>query len=179
MARLPSGGYYGPLAQKRIELGPNQEIRVDSLSQNVPGYAPAGSYLYLGFVGVYPDSVADSSYFEVTKMEGQASSAVFDWAWHGRMVDTAELPVTTSLTRVYPNPFNAQITLEYQLEAAGEVELDLFDVLGRRVVDLVNENKSAGRHSFIFDVSELPSGVYFCRLTTAEGRETKRVTLLK
>jgi len=179
MAKLPSGEYYGPLELRPVGLDPNQTVRVDSLGQNVPGGAPAGSYLYIGYVGIYPDSVADSSYFEVIKIEGDKAAAVFDWSSYSWTVKSPEIPLTTSLTRVYPNPFNAETTVEFQLASESKVTLELFDILGRRVATLVDETKSAGRHSFIWDASGQTSGIYFCRLTAGNYSETMRMTFLK
>lgn len=179
MAKLPSGEYYGPLELRPVELRPHQSVRVDSLGQNVPGGAPAGSYLYLGYVGIYPDSVADSSDFEVIKIEGDKAAAVFDWTLYGWALRAPEVPFLTSLTRVYPNPFNLETTIEYQLSTAGRVRLELFDILGRKVVTLVDEKKGAGKHFLIWDASGQTSGIYFCRLTAGNYSETMRMTFLK
>jgi hypothetical protein len=179
MARLPSGEYYGPLERASIELGPNRGVRLDSLRQNVPGYAPSGGYLYIGYVGVYPDSVADSSYFEVTKIEGEKAAVTFDWDLYAWTVKTPEVPRSTSLTRVYPNPFNAETTVEFQLASESRVRLELFDILGRKVVTLVDEKKGAGKHFLIWDASGQASGIYFCRLTAGNYSETMRMTFLK
>lgn len=149
------------------------------MGQNVPGGAPAGSYLYIGYVGIYPDSVSDSSYFEVTKIEGERPAEVLDWSLYGWTVKPPEVPQSTSLTRVYPNPFNAETTVEFELASESTVRVELFDILGRRVATLVDEKKAAGRHSLIWDASGQTSGVYFCRLTTTNYTEATRITLLK
>lgn len=87
--------------------------------------------------------------------------------------------MTTSIGNIYPNPFNALVTIEYQLETASDVRLCVFDILGRKVETLVNERKRSGRHSFIWDASHLPSGVYFCRFAAQNNSQTRRLLLLK
>ena len=79
----------------------------------------------------------------------------------------------------YPNPFNPSTTLVYSLEKPGHARLEVFDMQGRRVATLVNEDKSAGRHEIMWRPAELASGIYFSRLTVGAETDTKRVTLLK
>ncbi len=90
----------------------------------------------------------------------------------------------------YPNPFNPVTTISYRISAFSKVTLTVFDVLGRKIATLVNEEKPAGNYSVTFDASNLPagrqelsSGVYFYRLSAA-GRagnfsETKKLILMK
>jgi hypothetical protein len=69
-----------------------------------------------------------------------------------------------ALGQNYPNPFNPSTMINYQLPADGHVTLKVYDVLGREVETLVNENQQVGRYSVNFDGSRLASGVYFYRL---------------
>jgi len=62
---------------------------------------------------------------------------------------------------------------------SGIVRLKVFDILGREVVTLVNENQSTGNHKIEFNAASLPSGVYFYRLQTATNSITKKMILLK
>lgn len=86
------------------------------------------------------------------------------------------------LLRRTPNPFNPTTVISYQLSVAGSVELKIFDLLGREVAMLVNEEKSAGAYSITWDASAsggLPSGVYFYRLQSGTFTETKKLLLLR
>jgi hypothetical protein len=73
-------------------------------------------------------------------------------------------PLRATLTPPYPNPASALITFGYEQSQAGLVRVRLYDVLGRVVGTLVDGDLGAGRYAFSFDVSALPSGVYFARL---------------
>jgi hypothetical protein len=79
----------------------------------------------------------------------------------------------------YPNPFNASTTIRYTLPAPLAVKLEMYDVRGRKVTDLVDENQAAGRHAAIWDCEGVPSGVYFCRLQAGTQVITKKVVLVK
>ncbi|MCB1182825.1 PKD domain-containing protein [bacterium] len=79
----------------------------------------------------------------------------------------------------YPNPFNPSTTLVYSLERPGHARLEIYDVSGRRLATLVDADRAAGRHEVVWRPEDLPSGVYFSRLTVAGRTDTRRVTLLK
>lgn len=76
-----------------------------------------------------------------------------------------------------PNPFRSATTITFALEQASPVRLSVWDVSGSRVAVLVDQTLRAGRHEVRFDAQNLPSGVYFVQLQTAETRLTHKVTL--
>jgi len=90
-----------------------------------------------------------------------------------------DLPVDFSLGQNYPNPFNPSTKIEYTLPVNGEVSLIVYDNLGTEVVNLVNEVLVAGRYEVDFNAVNLPSGVYFYRLTVGSFVDTKKMLLLK
>ncbi len=88
------------------------------------------------------------------------------------------LPDETRLTS-YPNPTSRQATVEYALPEAGEVTLEVYDVLGRRVATLAEGRKQAGRHEVSLEASDLPSGVYFGRLEAGGETRTQKITVVR
>ena len=89
------------------------------------------------------------------------------------------VPAGFGLAQNYPNPFNPSTTLVFALSKAGPVRLEIFDTAGRRVAVLVDEERSAGEHSVLWQPRGLASGMYFARFA-AEGRhDTRRLVLLK
>ena len=85
---------------------------------------------------------------------------------------------------VYPNPFNPTTTIRFELERAGNVRIDVFDVGGRRVQTLLNEHRGAGQHRVQWRGrnergTEVASGVYFVRLQSASGVATQRMVLIR
>lgn len=91
----------------------------------------------------------------------------------------SNIPTDFSLGQNYPNPFNPITQIDYSLVNDGLVTLKIFDVLGKEVTTLVNEEKSAGKHSVKFDASSLSSGIYFYQLKTKDFVNTKKMILLK
>ena len=102
------------------------------------------------------------------------------------ITQTKSLPKSFALFQNYPNPFNPTTAISYQLSAASNVTLKVYDILGREVATLVNGRETAGNYSVTFNGSRLASGVYFYRLDavpTDPVRRTfvsvKRFVLLK
>ncbi len=73
-------------------------------------------------------------------------------------------PTTFALDQNFPNPFNPTTTIQYQLPTDSRVSVKVYDVLGREVTALVNEDRPAGYHDVRWDASNIASGVYFYRI---------------
>jgi hypothetical protein len=99
--------------------------------------------------------------------------------------DISHIPTDFSLSQNYPNPFNPTTTIKYQLPSAGHVTLKVYDMLGREVATLVNEEKAPGNYEVTFDANHseqcrgMASGVYFYRLQAGNFSETKKFVLMK
>jgi serine protease AprX len=90
-----------------------------------------------------------------------------------------EIPASYALGQNYPNPFNPATTIRYQTTAPGHVTLRLFDLTGGEIRTLVDRQQDAGYYSVQVDASNLPSGIYFYRLTAGSFREVKKMVLMK
>ncbi len=90
-----------------------------------------------------------------------------------------EIPKHFSLSQNYPNPFNPTTNIKFQIPKSGFVKLIIFDVLGKEVQTLVNEQLSAGTYNADFEGSSLPSGVYYYKLETVSFTQTKKMVLIK
>ena len=84
-----------------------------------------------------------------------------------------DLPGSAALQAAYPNPFRTATTITYDLPAAADVEIALFDALGRKVRTLYAGRREQGRHTVTLDGAGLAGGVYFCRLRTSSAFVTK------
>lgn len=89
------------------------------------------------------------------------------------------IPKGYELYQNYPNPFNMQATIQYDLPSSSQVIVTIYDVLGRKVETLVDEQQSAGTHQVTINGSKLPSGVYFYRLAAGNFIQTKKLVLVK
>ncbi|HZW40144.1 MAG TPA: T9SS type A sorting domain-containing protein [Ignavibacteriaceae bacterium] len=79
----------------------------------------------------------------------------------------------------YPNPFNPTTTISYSLSKSGSTTLKVFDILGREIITLVNEEKPAGSYTVEFNASNLSSGIYFYSLTSGSFTMNKKMILMK
>jgi len=91
----------------------------------------------------------------------------------------AGVPTQLALAQNYPNPFNPSTTIRYELPAASEVRLGVFDMLGREVSVLVNERREAGVHEVRFDASGLSSGVYLYKLQAGDAVQTRKLAFVR
>jgi uncharacterized protein (UPF0218 family) len=90
-----------------------------------------------------------------------------------------EKPTEYALYQNYPNPFNPMTTITYQIPKEGLVTLKIYDILGKEVTTLINEEKQAGKYSIDFNASKLSSGVYLYELRSNEYKSTKKLLLMK
>jgi photosystem II stability/assembly factor-like uncharacterized protein len=90
-------------------------------------------------------------------------------------------PTNFLLSQNHPNPFNPSTIISYQLPIAGNVTLKVYDLLGREVATLVNEEKPAGSYNAQFTINNVPlsSGIYFYKLQAGDFVETKKMSLIK
>jgi len=107
------------------------------------------------------------------------------WTILGKSTTDVEEDVASDVPRVfgleqnYPNPFNPSTVVIYRVAAARMIDVRVYDILGREVAVLANEVKPAGRYTVIWNAANMPSGVYFCRLTAGEFSQTRKVMLLR
>ncbi|MBE2219740.1 MAG: T9SS type A sorting domain-containing protein [Ignavibacteria bacterium] len=90
-----------------------------------------------------------------------------------------ELPSAFRLEQNYPNPFNPETNIKFAVAKTGSVTLKVFDLSGREVALLVNEELTAGTYNFDFNASHLASGIYFYKLVTNGFADTKKMVLVK
>jgi len=89
------------------------------------------------------------------------------------------VPSKFDLSQNYPNPFNPVTKINFDLPKSGNVSIKVYDMLGKEVKTLIDEFKDAGYYNITFDASNLPSGVYFYRLTSGEFSAVKKLVLMK
>jgi len=92
---------------------------------------------------------------------------------------TVTVPENYSLSQNYPNPFNPTTKINFSITKSGLTTLKVYDLLGKEVATLINQNLNAGTYVADFDGANLSSGVYFYKLEVNGFTEVKRMTLLK
>jgi hypothetical protein len=188
MQYTPQGTWQGPMLGP-INLTLPGGVSITRLrTQSVPGTAPAGTYVYRGYVGMYSATKWDSSSFTYYKLEsGGWSPGPGDWSNCGESFAPYEVAMTTGgerltghgLNECQPNPFNAVTAINYQLWANSQVCLQVYDLGGRLVATLADGWQEAGEYRVTFDGSRLASGLYFVRMQTGDYSAVKKMMLLK
>jgi hypothetical protein len=92
---------------------------------------------------------------------------------------SSEIPNDFSLSQNYPNPFNPTTKFKFKLPSKGFVKLIVFDMLGKEIETLVNEDLNAGTYEYQWNGINLPTGVYFYRLITDSYSETRKMVMIK
>jgi len=141
-------------------------------------------YTYNGYVcdhttwEVYAE---DSFPFEKLYSDDLSESGC-GWGLYGWDVEenlAIKAPSEFELLDAYPNPFNPSATISFDLPVASEVKLDIYDINGRNVEALPPRPYSPGHHQMTFCGDELPSGIYFVRLSAGDFQETQKIVLMK
>jgi len=104
---------------------------------------------------------------------------ILRWGDISTSVESGTSPFTFRLSAAYPNPFNPSTVIPFQMATASDVNIQVFDMLGRNVATLVDEFRPAGNHTVRFDGSGLSSGVYMIRMVAPGLQQTRSVTLIK
>jgi flagellar hook assembly protein FlgD len=96
------------------------------------------------------------------------------------MVSGDVIPATYSLDQNYPNPFNPSTKIEFSIpEDVNNVTLTIYNALGQRVAELVNSKMEAGKYSYVWNASEVATGLYIYELRTDKFVSVKKMMLLK
>lgn len=120
----------------------------------------------------------NSYLYEIASSELTMLSGIFQ---KGSLIQEAEetLPTDYSLANNYPNPFNPSTTITFTIPQQEKVELIVYDVLGRKVAELVNQTMEAGKYNIDFNASNLSSGTYIYKITAGSFTESKKMLLVK
>jgi hypothetical protein len=142
---------------------------LDSLAQlmGTTGDSVRCTWRVFGLNGI--DSAVSSNAFLVTLVRTSV----------GINVISSLVPDKFSLGNNYPNPFNPETTIKFDIANSTFAELKIYDSRGSEVSTLVNEDLKPGNYEYKFYAGNLPSGAYFYRLKTSEFTETKRMILVK
>jgi hypothetical protein len=132
------------------------------------------TFIYtIATAGTYSAFVAYDDYY------GEGPNSVYTLNWVSlETVNTPDVaPVDINLAQNYPNPFNPGTTIEFSLPVTASVQLAVYDITGHRVALLADGPRPAGNHMVQFDATDMPSGLYFYRLT-ATGKSVARKMIL-
>jgi len=125
----------------------------------------------------YEDDISEIS---ATKLLYRLKQIDFDGTIsYSDEVEVITQPFDYALLQNYPNPFNPVTIIKYEVPQVSNVKIEVFDLLGRVIKVLVDEQKTAGRYEIKFDASSLASGIYYYRIKANEFVQTKKMMLIK
>ena len=97
----------------------------------------------------------------------------------GELDEFTITPVQFQLLQNYPNPFNGRTTITYDLPKASHVTIDVFDIQGKFVENLLDDNLNPGRHSLVWNANQVSSGVYLLKLSADENMDFIKLLYVK
>ncbi len=191
---LPNEELYGPVfGPYDFRLFPYGAVsgRIDHV---VPSYAMLGDYEYLVRVSPKADlltimgqSGTDFSIYSFSRIMSSYNDDPWDIFFTGFNTDEYQLeniylentPHEFALFQNTPNPFNANTTISFLLPYQSDVRIDVYNLNGQKVENLIDNTYPEGEHSVIWDASAYSSGIYFYKFNTGNEVMTKRLVLLK
>ena len=137
-----------------------------------------------GYASTYDVKFDENGYLY---SQSQYGWTVEKWTYDGTLPSfttgveqtTTDLPSGYTLSQNYPNPFNPTTTMEFSMPQSGFASLKVYDLLGREIATLLNEEKPAGSFRATFDASHLTSGTYYYVLKTGSFTATRKMVLVK
>lgn len=162
------------IIERRMEGEPTWSF-VDSVSQNVISY----SDINLNSNTLYHYRVYAKNSVGPSHYSNEASDTTFTLT---NLTGNINTPAKYNLYNNYPNPFNPSTKIKFDIPASNgfsNVRLNVFDMSGREVSNLVNGQLNPGSYEFEFSANGLTSGVYFYRLSTDNFVDTKKMILIK
>ena len=167
---LPAINNFDEIAQQN----PNTDIalyrQIDALTTSL--LMPQDSCLNKGVLGKY-------SVTNLSEYTNKLNELLSTRGKSGLESEKELLPTEYTLYQNYPNPFNPTTTIKYDLPNTSDVSLIIYDILGRKVKELVNTKQQAGRYEIQFNASNLASGVYIYQLIADKYFSSRKMILLK
>jgi hypothetical protein len=174
-----------------IQLNWQTETEVDNYGFDIERRIINQDWVKIAFVEGYGNSNSPKKYsfkddrlFGGSKFRYRLKQVDTDGTFaYSDEVEVGLLPTEYSLFQNYPNPFNPSTTLRFTLAYDNSVSINIYSVLGEKVMDLTNKKFAAGVHEIEFNGNELPSGIYLYTFTVGINRtvhsETRKMVLLK
>jgi len=166
-------------------------IKINNENSNFTFTNNVGNFTYTLPAGIY-DVYAERMYYEnaavyqVEVVEGEVTLIAIPMS---AMVDVEEYEIPHSSSSIinlsnYPNPFNPETTISYQLPENGKAELVIYNIKGQKVKQLISEQLSAGQHSVVWDGRDennkaVSSGIYFYKFKAGDFDKTRKMILMK
>ena len=125
----------------------------------------------------YTDDMVQGNHDYLYRLKQVDANGMFSYS--GKIKVDFNSPVKFYINQNYPNPFNPDTEIEYSIPNDSRVEIYLYNTLGEKVDELLNEFKNSGTYKFKIDCKNMAGGIYFCQLITPENSKTIKMIYLK
>lgn len=173
---------------------PHPEIGAQYIYAFEDGPINGNAYLYHGVAATKVDTPSFRTMyfsFDFSQLSNPVHRAewmedLMNWWQIGPVNNQDNLipPSYTGINKIYPNPFNPNTTISYTIENAAPVKIEIFNLKGQKVRELVNEKLNAGMYTVTWDGTDrqnnvVASGIYYLRFTVPERTQTRKITMIK
>lgn len=151
----------------------NDNYEIEHVATVSPERTPDGQFL------VHDNKLIFSTFYAGNPEEGEYNAT---YIYENPPVSVSSPPTlhpSSFSISTYPNPFNSTTTVNYSIPKAGDVSLKLYDISGRLAGNLISGKVAAGNHAIVWDASDYPTGVYFCRINAGGFMSVKKMTLIR
>jgi len=141
------------------------QLNPENSNYTVSEITESGYYEFIigvTFDGVYLESKKETRYFDPVLSN-----------------DPNEIVVRDAQVHCYPNPFNPETSIEFEMAESGKASVEIYNLKGRKVTTLVSDNYEAGKHTVIWNAADQTSGIYLLKFKTAIHSEVSKLVLLK
>ena len=179
--------FTGTVNGKNVELHWRTETEVNNYGFDILRRAQDDEWITLGFVDGHGNSNSPKNYYFTDNNPSGGSKFGYrlkqidnDGTYeYSDIVEVEFVPTEFALYQNYPNPFNPSTIIKYSLPQESEVRINVFDILGNEVINLVSEKMEAGTYDVSFEGSNLVSGIYIYQMQAGEFSSTKKMLLMK
>ena len=166
----------------------NREFQNFDIYRNMDGgaFELLSNTTELTYEDILPEA-GDFEYYIIAMYDQENESGASNTeiiSWDGTSVDDPLIPIVNALYQNSPNPFNPQTSISFDLKDDAKVVLEIYNMKGQKVRQLVNSSISAGQHSVVWNGKDdnnktVSSGIYFYKFKTEDYQATKKMLLLK
>ncbi|MBT3756899.1 MAG: T9SS type A sorting domain-containing protein, partial [Candidatus Cloacimonetes bacterium] len=166
----------------------NREFQNFDIYRNMDGgaFELLSNTTELTYEDILPEA-GDFEYYIIAMYDQENESVASNTemiSWDGTSVDDPLIPIANALYQNSPNPFNPQTSISFDLKDDAKVVLEIYNMKGQKVRQLVNSSISAGQHSVVWNGKDdnnktVSSGIYFYKFKTEDYQATKKMLLLK
>jgi len=176
-------GPVGGIPVTNINVAPGGSFNT-TFTLEVPSRLQTATYLFNQIVGTFPNFELDRDTFTFIKSVGPTLTKAGTDDWGLSPTKEVTVPEEFALEQNYPNPFNPSTTIAYQLPSAETVRITIYDLTGRQVRELLNENKNAGSYTVQWDGrnqigEQVSSGVYIYQISSGQFSQTRKMVFVK